>query len=222
MKLFFNASLFCIAVMKYLFLFFLSFFLFSCINQEEKIEIYLLKNRIRTNEGIPVLDYVKLKKIKQDKNLENIMECNFDTLSEKLIFGGKFNANKENIENEPFISDEDILKLNLERSELVLTNIGRQKIAQLKPNMKYGIQFAICVNKKPLLTGHFRSIYSSYIQSWNYISYDHYNKEKRLDKDMNFVIRQNKDYEKWEPILTDLKEYPELINAFKKSNRLSE
>ncbi len=198
----------------------LSFLFFSCNNHQDKIEIYLLKNRIRTTEGIPVLEYVKLKNIKYDENLENLKDCNFDSVSKKFIFGGKFNIEKESLEKEPFITNEDILKLNLKKSEIILSEIGRQKIAQLKPNMKYGIQFAICVNKKPLLTGYFRSIYSSYIYNWNYINYDHYNKEKRIDKDTNFVVRQNQDYENWKPILTDLNKYPELINTFKKSKRL--
>jgi hypothetical protein len=198
----------------------LSFLLFSCGNHEEKIEIYLLKNRIRTTEGIPVLEYVKLKNIKYVDNIENVKGCNFDSISSKLIFGGKFNVKKESLETEPLIANEDILKLNLKKSELILSEIGRKKIAQLKPNMKYGVQFAICVNRKPLLTGYFRSIYSSYIYNWNYISYDHYNKEKRIEKDTNFVIRQNQDYESWKPILTELERYPELLKAFNETNRL--
>ena len=198
----------------------LSFLFFSCNNREDKIEIYLIKNRIRTTEGIPILEYVKLKNIKYEENLENVKDCNFDSISKKFIFGGKFNVKKENLETEPLIADQDILKLNLKKSELIISEIGRQKITQLKPNMKYGVQFAICVNKKPLLTGYFRSIYSSYIYNWNYISYDHYNKEKRIDKDTNFVIRQNQDYEKWKPILTELEKYPELIKVFNESNRL--
>jgi len=194
--------------------------LFSCENHEEKIEIYLVKNRIRTTEGIPVLEYVKLKKIKYEEDIENVKDCNYDSISKKIIYGGKFNVKPENLEKEPLITDMDILKLNLKKSELILSEIGKHKINQLKPNMKYGIQFAICVNKKPVLTGYFRSIYSSYIYNWNYISYDYYNKEKRVDKDTNFVIRQNQNYEKWKPILTDLKVYPELIKSFNKSSRL--
>jgi hypothetical protein len=205
---------------KILYILLLSFLLFSCEKHEEKIEIYLLKNRIRTTEGIPVLEFVKLKNIKYDENLENVKGCNFDSISMKLIYGGKFNVQKENLETKPLIEDEDILKLNIKKSELILSEIGRQKIAKLKPNMKYGIQFAICVNRKPLMTGYFRTIYSSYVYNWNHINYDHYNKEKRIDKDTNFVIRQNKDYEKWKPTLTELEKYPELIKAFKETNRL--
>jgi hypothetical protein len=86
--------------------------------------------------------------------------------------------------------------------------------------MKYGVQFVILVNKKPCLTGYFRSNISSYIYNWNYISYDYYNNNIEANRDENFVIRQNADYEKWKPILTNLKNYPELIVAMKNSNRL--
>ena len=92
--------------------------LFSCKNHEEKIEIYLLKNRVRTTEGIPVLEYVKLKNIKYDKNLENVKDCNYDSISKQFIYGGKFTVDKENLETKPLITDEDILKLNF---KMVLT-----------------------------------------------------------------------------------------------------
>jgi hypothetical protein len=198
----------------------LSFLFFACDNHKDKIELFLLKHRVRTNEGIPVLDYVKLKNIKYDENLANLKDCNYDSVSKTFIYGGRFSIGNECLEAAPFLTDEDVLKLNLIKSELILSENGRQKIAHLKPNMMNGVQFAICVNRKPLLTGYFRSIYSSYVYNWNYINYDHYNKEKRTDKDTNFIIRQNQGYQKWNPIVTDLNNYPELIAAFKKSKRL--
>ena len=72
-----------------------SFLLFSCENHKEKIEVYLLKNRVKTTEGIAVLEYVKLKKIKYDTNLENIKNCNYDSISQQLIYGGKFTVDKK-------------------------------------------------------------------------------------------------------------------------------
>lgn len=198
----------------------LSFLFLACDNHKDKIEIFLLKHRIRTTEGIPVLEYVKLKNIKYDENLKNLQDCNYDSVSKSFIYGGRFTIEKESLEAEPLLKDEDVLKLNLKKSELILSENGRQKIAHLKPNMINGVQFAICVNRKPLLTGYFRSIYSSYIYNWNYINYDDNNKEKWIDKDSNFIIRQNQGYQKWNPIVTDLSRYPELITAFKKTKRL--
>jgi hypothetical protein len=200
----------------------LSSLLFSCENRDEKIEIYLLKNKVRTSEGIPVLEYVKLKNIKYDKNLENVKDCNYDSISKQFIYGGKFTVEKENIETKPLIKDEDVLKLNLEKSELILSENAKNSINQLKPNMKNGIQFVICVNRQPLLTGYFRSNISSNIYNWNYIGYDYFEHKTATIHDKNFVIRQNDGYEKWKPILCNLNEYPELISAFKNTNRIIE
>lgn len=198
----------------------LTFLIFSCKNNQDKVEIYLLKNRVRTSEGIPSLEYMKLKNIKYDENLEFVKNCNYDSISKQFIFGGKFKVNKENLETEPLITDENIIKLKIKNSELILSDYAKNKISNLKPDMKYGIQFAICVNKEPVLTGYFRSVYSSFIYNWNYIAYDNYNKQKNVVKDSNYVIRQNEGYEKWKPKLTDLNKYPELIKALNKSNRV--
>jgi len=199
-----------------------SFLLFSCENHKEKIEVYLLKNRVKTTEGIAVLEYVKLKKIKYDTNLENIKDCNYDSISKQLIYGGKFTVDKKNIETKPLITDEEVLKLNLKKSELILSEIGRNRITQLKPNMKDGIQFVICVNKQPYLTGYFRSNISSNIYNWNYIGYDYFDHKIATIHDKNFVIRQNEGYEKWKPILCNLNQYPKLVSAFRNTNRIIE
>lgn len=200
----------------------ISSLLFSFENHDQKIEIYLLKNKVRTSEGIPVLEYEKLKNIKYDKNLENVKDCNYDSISKKFIYGGKFTIEKENIETKPLIKDEDVLKLNLKKSELILSKNAKSRINQLKPNMKNGIQFVICVNKQPILTGYFRSNISSNIYNWNYIGYDYFEHKIATIHDKNFVIRQNDGYEKWKPILCNLNEYPELISAFKNTNRIIE
>lgn len=209
--------------MKKIFSIFLfSSLLFSCENHKEKIEVYLLKNRVQTTEGMTVLEYVKLKKIKYDSNIENIKDCIYDSISKQLIYGGKFSVDKENIETKPLITDEDVLKLNLKKSELILSEIGRNRITQLKPNMKDGIQFVICVNKQPYLTGYFRSNISSNIYNWNYIGYDYFDHKIATIHDKNFVIRQNDGYEKWKPILCNLNQYTKLVSAFRNTNRIIE
>jgi hypothetical protein len=195
----------------------LTFFFISCKENEDQVEFYLLKNRVASTEGIPVQQYAKLKKI---ENFQSVINCSFDTVKKQLIYGGKFVVNLKDIQKEPLITNDEILNLDLEKSELILSNSARKKISQIKPSMKYGVQFVILVNKKPCLTGYFRSNISSYIYNWNYISYDYYNNNIEANRDENFVIRQNADYEKWKPILTNLKNYPELIVAMKNSNRL--
>ena len=195
--------------------------LFSCNKHEDKIEIFLLKERIRSSEGIPVLEYAKSKNI-QNEDLKNVEDCNYDTIAKQLIFGGKFYANKNDIIEKPLIEDNEILGLNLDTNEIILSDSGRKKIALIKPNMKYGIQFVIGVNGIPNLTGYFRSNISSNIYNWNYISYDYFEHNITTVHDKNFVVRQNIGYEKWKPVLSNLKEYPKLISAFKNTKRLNE
>lgn len=200
-----------------IFILLLSIFFNSCKKNDDVVEFYLLKDRILSTEGIPVQQYAKLKKI---ENFESIKYCSFDTVQKQLIYGGKFVVNHNEIRSEPLITNNEILMLDLQKSEIILSESARKKISHIKPSMKYGVQFVILVNKKPCLTGYFRSNISSYIYNWNYIGYDYYNNNIEAKSDKNFVIRQNAGYVKWKPFLTDMNEYPELIEAMKSSNRL--
>jgi len=170
-----------------------------------------------STEGIPVKEYAKIKNI---EDFESVKYCSFDTVKKQLIYGGKFVVSQNDFQAEPLVKDDEVLGLNLEKSELILSETARKKISQIKPSMKYGVQFVITVNKKPCLTGYFRSNISSYIYNWNYIGYDYYNNSIEAKHDKNFVIRQNPDYIKWKPILTNLKDYTTLITAMKNSSRL--
>lgn len=189
----------------------------SCKKNEDKVEIYLLKRRIMSTEGIPVDEYSKLKNI---KDFESIKYCSFDTVKKQLIYGGKFIASQNDFEEEPLVKNDEVLALNIEKSELILSQSARKKISQIKPSMKYGVQFVIAVNKQPCLTGYFRSNISSFIYNWNYIGYNYHENSFEGKSDENFVIRQNTNYIKWSPVLTNLKNYTALITAMKNSNRL--
>ena len=164
---------------------------------------------------------IKLKKIKYNKNIENVKDLPYDSISKEFIYGGKFAATVKDLQATPLINNDEILKLDLEHSELFLSEQGRNKIKKLVPNMRTGTQFAICVNKKPVLTGYFRSNYSSFIYTWNYIGYSHIKSSTNFE-DKNFVIRQNQGSLKWSPILTDLKDNNELVDAFRRTDRLKQ
>ncbi len=199
-----------------------SIVIFSCEKHNAKIEIYLLKRNVLSSEGMPLLEYLKLKKLKKNNEIvsENERNWSYDSVKQQFISGGKFFVSVDDLQDNPLVSDEDILKLDLEKSELFLSKNGKDKISRLKSARN---QFAICVDKQPILTGYFRNNYSSVIYSWNYIGYyykhSNYNNVNNI-LDSTFVIRQNPDYEKWKPILADLTKYPKLINAFKKTERL--
>ncbi|AWA31032.1 hypothetical protein HYN48_13595 [Flavobacterium magnum] len=193
---------------------------FSCKNAEDKIEIYLLKERIRSSEGVSLIEYAKKQNLPIEEEITSQAKANYDTLKKQFIYGGKFDVIDKDISKKPLIEDNEVLGLNLSKSEFLLSTSGEKKIESLKPNMKFGIQFVICVNRKPCLTGYFRSNISSYIYNWNYIGYDYFKHDDKTAHDKNFVIRQNAGYEKWKPILTKINEYPSLISALKKTNRL--
>lgn len=137
----------------------------ACGKSEDVIEIYLLKKRIRSHEGIPVLDYVDLKNIPYD---------------------------------------------------------GMKTIQELKPDYKYGVQFVICVDKEVCFTGYFRENHTSNIFNWNYLGYDYEQSELKIKGHKNFVLKQNRSYFEINPVLTNLKEYPKLVAAFRNTNRLKE
>ena len=191
----------------------------SCKKEEDKIEIYLLKDRILSSEGIPLIESEGF--LKTDKNLKSATYLRYDTISRQIIYGGRFEVKTTDLLAEPFIEDEEIIEVNLNKSEFILSQKGKNKINKLKPNMKYGIQFVICVNRKPTLTGYFRSNISSYVLNWNYIGYDYIISSFDTKNDINFVIRKNDGYLDWKPYKTNLLDYPELLESLKKSGRLS-
>lgn len=194
----------------------------ACGKSEDVIEIYLLKKRIRSHEGIPVLDYVDLKNIPYHKNIENVKEANYDSISKEYIWGGAFEAQKTDLVPTPLIEDDEIVMLNLQRSELQLSADGMKTIQELKPDYKYGVQFVICVDKEVCFTGYFRENHTSNIFNWNYLDYDYEQSELKIKGHKNFVLKQNRSYFEINPVLTNLKEYPKLVAAFRNTNRLEE
>lgn len=192
----------------------------SCTYDKDKIEIYLLKERIRSIEGIPLLEYAKLENYPLIQEITSIEKANFDTIKKQIIYGGEFRVSKEHINKLPLIQDTEIIKFDSTTNELIISTSGRKKIENLKPNMKFGTQFVICINGEPSLTGYFRNHFSSYIYNWNYIHYKHPKDNFQTPNVDKFIINQNVGYVKWNPIIPNMNEYPKLIQAFQSTNRL--
>ena len=200
---------------KFLFIIILSICFCSCKKDQEKIEIYLLKSTVRSDEGIPLIEYLKIKKTPYDPNSIN-SDHNYDSIKKQIIYAGKFSVDKGNLQPLPIVGDNDILGFDPIESELLLTKKAQYALSFLDKNRN---QFAICVNGIPVLTGYFRYNYSSAIYNWNYIGYDYY-KDETKSKNPKFVIFHNQNYNEWKPVLTSLKDYPILLSAFKQSGRL--
>lgn len=192
----------------------------SCANEKDKIEIYLLKERIRSSEGIPILEYATHQNYPLTQEITSIEKANFDTVKKQIIYGGEFSVSKEQINNLPLIKDTEIIKFDSNTNQLIFSASGRKKIENLKPSMKFGTQFVICVNGEPSLTGYFRNHFSSYIYNWNYIHYQYSKNVSQTPNVDKFIINQNIGYVKWNPIIPNMNEYPKLIKALHSTKRL--
>src|SRR5690606_23732456 len=112
--------------MKKLFPFLLLFVLYSCQKrQQDVIEIYLTKERIPNKAGISIQEYWTLKKMEQ-KELEfhpdKFEFMTVDTIHNQLIELGAFNFQIADLEQFPFITNEEILGFDDERAELFFKN----------------------------------------------------------------------------------------------------
>lgn len=191
----------------------------ACKKSNERIEIYLLKERKLCAEGTPFLKLKMADTLNQEIR-ESLKYSSYDEKDSTFIFSGKFIAEKKDLNEKPLIADQDILSLNLKTNEIKFSQSGIIKIRSIKPNFKYSTQFVICVNDEPQLTGYFMNVFSSYPPSWNYILYSNQNQIEDMQTEKHFYIEQNNEFKNFKPYLTDLKLYPKLVNSFENTNRL--
>ena len=140
------------------FLFSFSFLVLSCTKKEDVIEIYLTKNKIESYNGVPLRVGIKDNLI-----LKNVVDfygtdIRVDTITEKLIYMGHFNVQKEDLEEKPFIINSEILGFDFEKSEIHLSKNAEEKIYNTqndwRKNTALRKQFAICYNGAVVLTGY--------------------------------------------------------------------
>ncbi len=140
--------------MNYLHCLLLLLICFGCKKEESKpkIEIYLLNKTIESNEGILFSDtpyYANLDSIER----KWYQEVRFDTIRNELIYAGKFTAAKDDLQDYPFIKNEEILGFNKEEDILIFDTIVKRRLHFLFPG-KQKVQFAIAIDKKPVLFGY--------------------------------------------------------------------
>ena len=207
---------------KAFFLLFPFFFIFiSCQKNEDKIEIYLTKEPIEFKEGIHVRDFYTEEKLKEfDESalykIKNLIIKNIriDTINKEFIYCGDFTATKEQLEETPFIEDSEIINFNSKSSIINFEKSVIEKFDNLKHyEDKIGIQFAVCINEKPLMFGYFIKGFMSGYYSKNYII--HFTHKSNYENGYSPYISSGK---KFKPLDT-IKE-KEFIAALKKTNRL--
>jgi hypothetical protein len=213
---------------KVFFLLFPFFFIFiSCQKNEDKIEIYLTKERIESTDGILIKDFYTEEKLQNLPNfsIERIKKlitknARIDTTKEyrNIIYCGKFIANFEEWEKSPIINNSEIISFNVKESTFEFDKLVIEKLSKIEFDENYiGKQFAICVNKKPIMFGYFLNSFQSYY-SENYTL--HLAKDKRLlplnkNGNLTSLLLYGNNFKP----LDTIKE-KEFIAALKKTNRL--
>lgn len=198
-----------------IFLIFVS--LISCIKTKDSIEIYLLKERIKSKEGISISEIKKNSKIDYITDIKSAAKvANYDTVKKEFIYAGQFEVDSNYLNDKPLINNAEIINLNLKNGSIQFSESGIEKIAKLKISVQHGTQFAICVNKKPLLTGYFWNFYSSYGSTWNCIE-----SNNPKIKDQLKIYRGN-GIDATKKISVNFDNSQELIKAFRITNRLIE
>ena len=204
--------------MKIIKIFFISLFLVCCHKEEHhSIEIYLLKDRVTTDEGISIEKATSIVDVDTTLLKDIPITVRYDTLNKEFIYAGSFHVNKNQIEPTPLIKNEDVLGLNIDNSEIKLSAEAANKIISLKPSMKGGIQFVITDNKNPVMTGYFWSSYSSYGSTWNNIEYDH---TKKVDKPIFLRMYKGHGINAAKREAIPFSDFKDLVNAFSQSDRL--
>jgi hypothetical protein len=196
---------------------------FSC-KKDDNVEIYLLKERKENKFG------VEISKLKEYSKREGYEFKNFgeyttiDTINKKILFASDFDFLANDLEAKPFITNDEILKLDTIKGKIEFSNSGGRKLLGLKPNLRNGKQFIITVNKNPVFSGYVWSPYSSNGANWFCIQYE--DTQTAKDTTLNnykFLFYKGlgtSDPKKREKI--DFEKYPELLEAFKESDRLKE
>jgi hypothetical protein len=165
------------------FIFFIELFLNSFFiprQEPPKIEIYLLNKRVAA--------------IEQSFGPTNMTK--------------HFIATKKDLQAFAFILDSDILSYDSARSNLKVNKSASLKIARLEPKIPEGIQFALTINKVPVICGYFINKYTSEpVISYMIMNREVMDSSYHIDK---FLLNGK----------TDDRKSEKMIGAFKSTNRL--
>jgi hypothetical protein len=200
---------------------FLIFLIFvSCEQKKDIIEIYLTKNKIESYDGVPLRVAIKDSVIINQILKSYKEEIRIDTLKDKPIYMGHFLVNQNDLEDQPFIIDSEILGFDFERSEIHFSKSVTEKIYNSIPTWRkknhFGKQFVLCRNGKIILNGYLIASTSSYWSHTYQINFHKYPEHKRKNgmKSVAFSMNDSLNFKK-----NNLKKNKELYDTFK--NRLA-
>jgi hypothetical protein len=189
---------------------------FSCKNQEDKLEIYLTKNLVESYEGVPLRKAFKDSSI--ISNIENLYgeKIRVDTVTKKMIYSGRFNVSKNDLQEKPFILNSEILGLDFKKSEIIFNRSVSENIYKVLPYWKNstvrGRQFVLLRNNRIILKGYLFGSMSSYWSNTYQIHF--YNVEKLHQKTVRFSLNDSINFNE-----NHLMKNKELVSAFLKRNK---
>lgn len=137
---------------------------------QDVIEIYLTKERIPNKVGIPIQEYFRINNFdlsEVERYPEKYEFMTVDTTNQQLIDLGNFNFEIKDLEQYPFITNDEILGFDVERAELILKNEVVDKFSKLK----YNTQFVLFINKKPVINGYLETGFSSRLFNNTYVGF---------------------------------------------------
>lgn len=147
----------------------------SCDSEStDVLEIYLLKNRIETLDGIPIVE-LKDTLIKNELIERFGTNLHYDTIANKVIFAGSFFSKKSDLQNQPFITNEEIIGLELANYSICFNKSVGKKISdsylEWRKENQSGKQFALCRNGTIILNGYFYNAINNYTSNTYQIFY---------------------------------------------------
>lgn len=120
----------------------------------------MTKERIPNKDGIPFLEYLKLNNLdlsEFDKYPERYKYATVDSLYEGIIYSGNFNFSENDLQEKPFITNDEILGFDENNAEIILKESTTEKFSELP----YKAQFVLTINKTPVMNGYFEFFFSS-------------------------------------------------------------
>ncbi len=139
---------------------------FSCKQtHKQKIEIYLPKHRIDPINLIPITELKEnAERIKNmtDEDIFELSKLKYDTINQREIHAGDFIAKESDLMTDPLVKDSEIINFDFNNNELLISSEGTDRIRNLEPEFSFHNQFVLTIDKKPILTGYFRSTFSSW------------------------------------------------------------
>lgn len=193
----------------------LVFLITSCQKRKpDTIEIYLTNNRIESYEGVPlrvaIKDSVILKQVLESWG-ENIR---IDTVNDKPIFMGHFQATKKDLQEKLFINDSEIIGLDFKNSRIYFEKSVSKKIYDSLPEWnkrkEFGKQFVLCHNGKIVLQGYLLNSWNKFPSSTYKIYYHRLPEKNDTIKEVLFSINYGSNVEE-----NNLKTNADLYQAFK-------